>query len=73
MEFYLFYGIVLPERAQLSLQLELKFLQPVYDRGIQAKISIVLNQVVVWVESEHEWDIFDLRNAVEDSSRITWR
>jgi len=64
MEPYLFYGIVLPERAQLSLQLELKFSQPVYDSSIQAKVSIVLNQVAVWVETEHEWDIYDLRNAV---------
>ena len=64
MEPYLFYGIVLPERAQLSLQLELKFSQPAYDSSIQAKVSIVLNQVAVWVETEHEWNIYDLRNAV---------
>lgn len=31
-----------------------------------AKVSIVLNQVAVWVESEHDWDVFDLRNVVKN-------
>jgi len=63
---YLFSGVVLPERAQLSLQFSLGFSH--IGTGINglAKVSIVLNQVVVWVESEHAWDIFDLRNIVKN-------
>ncbi len=31
-----------------------------------AKVSILLNQVAVRVESEHDWDVFDLRNVVKN-------
>jgi len=31
-----------------------------------AKVSVVLNQVAVWIESDHEVDIFDLRNVVKN-------
>ena len=64
MEQYLFYGRILPERAQLSLQLALGFKHLTSGCSAQAKISIVLNQLAVWVDSESEWDIFDLRNVV---------
>lgn len=30
-----------------------------------AQISIILNQVAVWVDSNTEWNIFDLRNVVK--------
>ena len=66
MEPYLFQGIVLPERAQLSLQFGLKFSHAALGVNAEAKVSIVLNQVAVWVESEHDWDIFDLRNVVKN-------
>lgn len=65
MEPYLFYGVVLPERAQLSFRLQLEFSHVSGFSGV-ARISIVMNQVVVWVESDHEWDIFDLRNVVKN-------
>jgi len=29
-------------------------------------MSIVLNQVAIWVETDHDWDIFDLRNVVKN-------
>jgi hypothetical protein len=66
MEPYLLYGVVLPERAQLSLQFELGFSHIATGVKANAKVSIVLNQIVVWVESDHEWDIFDLRNVVQN-------
>lgn len=66
MEPYLFHGVVLPERAQLSLQYGLKFSHAASGVNAEAKVSIVLNQVAVWVESEHDWDIFDLRNVVKN-------
>lgn len=66
MEPYLFTGVVLPERAQLSLQAGLGFTHLLTGINGTAKISIVLNQVAVWVESDHAWDIFDLRNIVKN-------
>lgn len=66
MEPYLFHGVVLPERAPLSLQFALEFSHVASGFNGVAKVSIVLNQVAVWVESEHDWDIFDLRNVVKN-------
>lgn len=66
MEPYLFQGVVLPERAQLTLKFELAFSHIASGVGGMAKVSILLNQVAVLVESEHEWDIFDLRNVVKN-------
>ena len=31
-----------------------------------ARISVLLNQVAVWIETDHAWDIFDLRNVVKN-------
>jgi hypothetical protein len=66
MEPYLFYGVVLPERAQLSLQFTVGFSHLVSGVKGVANVSIILNQVAVRVESEHNWDIFDLRNVVKN-------
>lgn len=66
MEPYLFQGLVLPERAQLSLGFPLKFEHVSTGVSAEAKVSIVLNQVAVWVTSEHDWNIFDLRNVVKN-------
>ena len=66
MEPYQFNGIVIPERAQLSLQFAVGFSHIVSGVSGLAKVSIVLNQLVVWVDSEHDWDIFDLRNVVKN-------
>jgi hypothetical protein len=66
MEPYLFHGVVLPERAPLWLGVALEFTHVGSGFTGEAKVSIVLNQVAVWVESEHDWDIFDLRNVVKN-------
>ncbi len=63
---YYFQGVVLPERAQLSLHFTLSFSHITSRVAGVAKVSIVLNQVAVWIESDHEWDIFDLRNVVKN-------
>ncbi|MBS0390704.1 MAG: hypothetical protein JSR23_06025 [Proteobacteria bacterium] len=65
MEPYFFTGVVLPERAQLSLQFALEFSYAASNISGTARVSIVLNQVAVWIEGEHDWDIFDLRNFVK--------
>lgn len=61
---YLFCGVVRPERAPLSLETALEFTHVVTGFTGIAKVSIVLNQVAVCVDSEHEWDLFDLRNVI---------
>ncbi|WP_231636502.1 hypothetical protein [Burkholderia sp. MSHR3999] len=66
MEPYLFFGVVLPERAQLSLQFSVRFSHLTSGVGGAAKVSIILNQVAAHVDSEHDWDIFDLRNVVKN-------
>lgn len=65
MDAYLFTGIILPERAQLSLQNSRGFTHMVSGISGGVRVSIVNNQLAVWVESDHEWDIFDLRNLVK--------
>jgi hypothetical protein len=65
MEPYLFEGLILPERAQLSLQFEVHFTHVTSGIAAKARVSVLLNQVAVWIESEVEWDIFDLRNVVK--------
>jgi len=64
MQPYIFQGIVLPERAQLSLQIALGFEHLSSEVKGTARVSILLNQAVVWVETEHDWNVFDLRNVV---------
>ncbi|WP_396328913.1 hypothetical protein [Burkholderia anthina] len=64
MDPYLFHGVVLPERAQLNLHFSVRCMHLHSGVEVRATVSIVLNQVVVWVETDKEWDIFDLRNAV---------
>jgi hypothetical protein len=65
MEAYLFDGVVHPERAQISLEVSLAFEHLTSGIEAEAKVSIIKNQVAVWVDSKVEWDIFDLRNVVK--------
>lgn len=64
MQPYLLQGTVLPERAQLFLQFVIGFEHLSSGVKATARVSILLNQAVVWVETEHDWDVFDLRNVV---------
>jgi hypothetical protein len=61
---YLFQGVVLPERAQLTLTTAIGVVAETSDQYVEARISILLNQVAVWIDTEVEWDILDLRNTV---------
>ncbi len=61
---YFFQGVVLPERAQLSLEFNINISSIDPNISASLKVSIILNQVAVWVESEHDWDLYDLRNVV---------
>jgi hypothetical protein len=65
MNSYFFHGVVRPERAQLSIgKFALKFSHPTTGNTGIAEASVILNQVAVWITSDVEWDIFDLRNVV---------
>jgi hypothetical protein len=64
MERYLFLGTVFPQRAQISMSFVLKSRHLYSGRSCDANVNIILNQMVAWIDSEHEWDIFDLRNIV---------
>lgn len=66
MEPYLFTGVVLPERAQLTIQFGLAFEHIGTGRKGVANVSIINNQIAVWVATDHEWDILDLRNVVRN-------
>lgn len=66
MQTYLFEGVVLPERAQLSVRFSVEFMHITSGLTGKADISVVLNQVAVWVDSEAEWDIYDLRNTIRN-------
>ena len=64
MQTYYFEGIVLPERAQLTLKFSGEVEHITSGLKVKVESSIVLNQVAVWVDVEEEWDIYDLRNVV---------
>ena len=65
MEKYLFSGTIRPERAALSITFTVGV--SLLGSGIPCtvRVSIVLNQLAVWVETDRAWDIFDLRNMVK--------
>lgn len=63
---YIFKGLILPERAQISFgpfKAVLKHLTTGND--LTGKINVVLNQLTVWIYCEDEWDVHDLRNIVK--------
>jgi hypothetical protein len=66
MEPYIFYGKILPERAQITLGFGLNFTHLVSSNIGIANVSIVLNQLAVTVQTKIEWNIFDLRNVVNN-------
>ena len=65
MEPYFFEGVVLPERAPLTFNIGMGFTHITTQTTAIATISIILNQVAVWIDTDIEWDIFDLRNVVK--------
>ncbi len=72
MNTYIFKGLVLPERAQLSFGPFEAGLEHISSGNkLIAKINVVLNQLTVWVNSEDDWDIYDLRNIVKTFANNT--
>jgi hypothetical protein len=65
---YLFYGVIRPERATISFQYPLAQQYSLFLKDkkvdVKLKISVILNQLAATVESDIEWDVFDLRNMI---------
>ena len=66
METYLFQGIVYPQRAPITIAFKQGLQHLGSGRLVSADVSILLNQITVWIESEDKWDVFDLRNLVRN-------
>ena len=65
---YLFYGVIRPERAQLSFQYTLPQQYALFlkdkEVDINIKVSIIRNQLAATVETDIEWDVCDLRHII---------
>jgi len=64
MEPYQFIGIVLPERARLSISFNLNFSGPAAGYNGAVEVSIINNQIMIRLYSEANWEVHDLRNIV---------
>jgi hypothetical protein len=64
MEAYFIQGIILPERAPLTYEYGLKFKHVASDQQCIAKVSILLNQVAVWLDVEKPLFTIDIKNIV---------
>jgi hypothetical protein len=64
MDSYFFQGVVYPERAQLSLNAPLQYVSTKSGKSYEIRINILLNQVAVWMPTDEDWELFDLRNLV---------
>ena len=65
MDPYIFQGVVLPERAALSMQFVSVISHSTSGRSARASVSIILNQITMWLETDSEWELLDLRNVVK--------
>lgn len=62
---YFFEGVIYPERAHLSIpKYSLSFLHPTSKLTAEVAVSVILNHAAVWVDTQAEWDIYDLRNII---------
>ena len=65
MSTYILLGLVLPERAQVSMgPLNYSFIYPFDGTRHEAEVRILLNQITVYVHTDREWLLEDLRNTV---------
>jgi hypothetical protein len=60
---YIIKGIVYPERATLSFSLPvIKIYHPTTNNEAEINLCITLNQITLYIITDDEWDILDLRN-----------
>lgn len=68
---YFFDGVVHPERAQIpDWRISAKFDHVASGHHATVDLRILLNQIAVWVTTDAEWPILDLRNAVKNFVQI---
>ncbi|MDD2357479.1 MAG: hypothetical protein PHX13_06190 [Thiovulaceae bacterium] len=65
-ESFYFQGIILPERAQLTFSFEMDFSTKDILEPMRMKVNIINNQLAVWIDSSLHWNIFDLKNIVNN-------
>jgi hypothetical protein len=63
-EHYIFMGLILPERAGFTHEFVIGFHKPSENATVRAHFSIHRGQVVVYVDTDVEWDIYTLRNTI---------
>lgn len=66
---YLLYGVILPERAVLTMNFSLYAKHGYSGIDIRMEVSIVLNQLLIWIFTDSDWDLYDLRNVVSNVVR----
>lgn len=62
METYFIQGIVLPERSPITYEFSSKFQHVATGQNCSAKVTILLNQVAIWLDVEEEMSLADLKN-----------
>jgi hypothetical protein len=67
---YLFKGLIHPERATLSIEEPIKsmVIHQSTKKELEIELSIRNNQLTIWITTNEEWDIFDLRNIARHYS-----
>ncbi len=70
MEPYFLVGAVKPERAHLSLSANLEIQHLTSGRTARVRLSVVLNQIALWIHSEDSWDLHDIRNVAKNLVQI---
>jgi len=65
---YVLKGLVHPERAPLSVGpiKRQEIIHITTKKQLQIELNIVLNQITVWINSDEEWNLYDLRNIARN-------
>lgn len=66
---YIFTGVVLPERAQISFNRDSEVEHIGTGMNANIAIKVLLNQISVWLDTESETNIYDLKNIVANCVR----
>lgn len=65
MEPYFFTGVVLPERARVGLGWDREVEARIGGASAKISVRIALNQIAVWVDTDTDWNVWDLRNEIK--------
>jgi len=67
---FVFKGLVLPERAQISLgPYKAEITYPFDGTQHKAEVNIVLNHITIYIHSDRDWQLDDLKNVVVQIAR----